>query len=79
MVDNVVILNMTEKCRFNIGNIFFFLIRKAVEEGGSILQGMNELNLRNIELLGSFYEDIPGNAFISQFFRNLFCNLFSLA
>ncbi len=76
---NVVIFNMTEKCRFDIGNIFFFFIREVVEEGGGIFQGMNELYLRDIELLGCFYEDIPGNAFISKFFRNLFCNLFSLA
>jgi hypothetical protein len=66
VVDDVVLLEVGEQGGPDVGDVALLAIGDSPEERGSIADGVNQLDLVDVEFLRGLDEDVPGEAFVAQ-------------
>jgi hypothetical protein len=79
VVDDVVLLQPLEQGVLVIPDIPFFPVLKTRQNGRRVMNGPDQADFGNVELFRCFEENLPGNAIVLQFPRQLFGDFLSSA
>ena len=79
VIDHVVFLHVLEQGGPDVGHVPFFPVGEALEDGGGVVNGPDQLDLRDIELLRGLEENLPGQDIVTQFLGQFFSHFLAAA